>query len=566
MAGNSFDGFRVQPAPPATLLDQPLVASWQFGIDPESSYNRSDMSGRTISVNNAAQDGFADDKINSTEKSFHGEWQRYAWRPAGRLVMAGNQVVFKSAANLSAWQTGRVPEPAWQSAWLNRFQLDDATAALESMRRQWANSQLPNQRRGQRRLPDNEMTIQLFGDAIHASLRVADGCVYSIEGPSHDGQDRPRNPQRGVNWNVRTPRSRVNHLAAYDAASGVALWKVPREMTRRERQARGQDAAGDPPANAEQAANPPAVPLLLENAGFMGPPEVVGQRLYVPVTHSGSIHVYCLAAADGAVVWRTFLCDEPESGAPPWAPITITADGTDLFVGSGMGVVFCLERSTGAVRFAQRYRRAGSPNMALRQFGMQMNTLDFDGWSEDLIIPWGREIICLASDAATIVSVDRATGAVVWEADMEPLGSRIDYVLGIHDRVLYTAGRETIVAIDLDGHGRMLWGGEPLFGGGVSAGFGILTNDGIFVPVENSVWKFALRPAESMPGPVARAAVNLGYEAPLGNLASDGRHLWVQGGNRMARLEPESSAASDALSRAAPAGSIELLTAGVAKR
>lgn len=558
MAGSSFDGFRVQPAPPPDLLERPLVASWQFGIDPESSYNRSDMAGRTISAEAGAAEDFAVENLNSTEKSFQGEWTRNAWRPAGRLALSGDRVLFKSAANLAAWKTGPEPELVWRSAWLNRFQLDDATAALESMRRQWANNQLPGQKRGQRRMPDNETTIQLFGDSIHASLRVAGDRVYSIEGASHDGQDGPRNPQRGVNWNVRTPRGRINYLAAYDAASGMAIWKMPREtQKKRAQRAPAADAAdvADAPAadGGAVAAAGAESPLTLEGAGFMGPPEVVGQRLYVPVTVSGSIHVCCLDAADGRVVWRTFLCDEPETGAPPWAPITITSDGTDLFVGSGMGAVFCLERATGAVRFAQRYRRSGTPNMALRQFGMQLNTLDFDGWNEDLIIPWGREIICLASDAANLMSVDRTSGDVVWEAEMAPLGSRIDYVLGIHDRVLYTAGRETIVAFDLDGHGRMLWGGEALFGGGNSAGFGILTPAGIYVPVENSVWKFDLQPAQSMPEPVARATVKLGFEAPLGNLACDGKNIWVHAGNRMARLEPEGDAAADALSRNAPA-------------
>lgn len=555
MAGSSFDGFRVQPAPPPDLLERPLVASWQFGIDPESSYNRSDMAGRTISAEAGAAEDFAMENLNSTEKSFQGEWTRNAWRPASRLALSGDRVLFKSAANLAAWKTGPEPELVWRSAWLNRFQLDDATAALESMRRQWANNQLPGQKRGQRRMPDNETTIQLFGDSIHASLRVAGDRVYSIEGASHDGQDGPRNPQRGVNWNVRTPRGRINYLAAYDAASGMAIWKVPREtQKKRAQRAPAADAADAPAADGGAVAAAGAEsPLTLEGAGFMGPPEVVGQRLYVPVTVSGSIHVCCLDAADGRVVWRTFLCDEPETGAPPWAPITITSDGTDLFVGSGMGAVFCLERATGAVRFAQRYRRSGTPNMALRQFGMQLNTLDFDGWNEDLIIPWGREIICLASDAANLMSVDRTSGDVVWEAEMAPLGSRIDYVLGIHDRVLYTAGRETIVAFDLDGHGRMLWGGEALFGGGNSAGFGILTPAGIYVPVENSVWKFDLQPAQSMPEPVARATVKLGFEAPLGNLACDGKNIWVHAGNRMARLEPEGGAAADALSRNAPA-------------
>lgn len=170
--------------------------------------------------------------------------------------------------------------------------------------------------------------------------------------------------------------------------------------------------------------------------------------------------------------------------------------------------------------------------------GFQPNGLSFEGWDEDLIIPWGGEMICLPSDASVVFSIDRRTGNVLWSAKSKPLGEPLAYVLGIHNRVLYAAGKTTIVAFDLDGQGRMLWGGEPMFGNGVSYGRGILTRDRIYMPVGSSVWEYALEPDSSSPLPVAQSLVNLGMNSPVGNLTSDGKHLWVQNGNRMFRLEP----------------------------
>lgn len=564
----AFEGFRVQPALPRDFFQKPLIAAWQFGIDPEPVIRPEDAPGRITRAPPNAEGEFASGEIKTSEKNLHKQWAEQVWRPAGTLALADGRIWFRSAANLSCWNSARLNQPEWRSAWINRFELDQATAALEMYRRQWANNRFPVTASARGRHPESEVAVQLFGDRIHSSLRLADGVVYCIEGPTVEGRERPnRNPQ-AIAWNVRMPRARTNFLAAYEAATGRALWKIPQERGRWNPSApprpegNGNNPVEPQPAAPNSGAEAGKAPGTLADGGFMGPPEVAEGRIYVPVSHGGAISVFCLDAREGGrILWQTWLCDEPESGAAPWSPIVLTRDGSDLFVGSGMGVVFCLDRMSGDVRFAIRYPRNGTPNMALRNFGLMMNTLNFDGWNEDLLIPWGRQLICLASDASRIFAVDRSSGALIWEVDMQPLGARLDYVLGIHDRVLYAAGWETIVAFDLEGQGRMLWGGDRLFGNQRSFGMGALTPDGILMPVADQVWLFPLRPGQSMPEPLARAPVNTGYGAPVGNLYSDGTALWAHGGNRFLKLVPETD--SQRVSRREPSTQTEDLAGQV---
>ena len=85
----------------------------------------------------------------------------------------------------------------------------------------------------------------------------------------------------------------------------------------------------------------------------------------------------------------------------------------------------------------------------------------------------------------------------------------------------------------------MTWGGMPLFDGKKSCGRGVLTPDGIYMPIEDSIWKFALECKTSEATKVAASHVELGIDAPVGNLYSDGKRIWIHGGNRIYALAPE---------------------------
>jgi hypothetical protein len=260
--------------------------------------------------------------------------------------------------------------------------------------------------------------------------------------------------------------------------------------------------------------------------------------LLVPVNLGGAIYIYALDPEErGKTVWKTYLCDEPETGADSFAKIHLTLEGSDLFVGTGMGVVFVIDPATGMIRFAQRYERAGEPNVMLRQFGYQQRRMNFDGWSEDIVIPYGRQMICFCSDSNRIFAIDRTTGAMIWYVEMDPLGKKLDYLIGIRGDMLFAGGEETIVAIDLLGEGRLAWGGDGIFDGGRSFGRAMLCDDAMYVPVNDSIWKYEFD-GKGIPKKSVQVHVDLGAHMPVGNIFSDGQRIWVHSATRVSALEP----------------------------
>jgi len=151
-------------------------------------------------------------------------------------------------------------------------------------------------------------------------------------------------------------------------------------------------------------------------------------------------------------------------------------------------------------------------------------------------------------------------------------GKKLDYILGIYDDVLYAAGTESIVAYDLQG-GAMIWACQHLppsspsegglaGGGGSEAklkaeirraadsvfddgedskqslGRGLVTPDGVYLPVEDTIYHFDLKGYQGIAKVIGRVHVDLGTLAPVGNLYSDGERFWVHGANRIYALGP----------------------------
>jgi len=61
------------------------------------------------------------------------------------------------------------------------------------------------------------------------------------------------------------------------------------------------------------------------------------------------------------------------------------------------------------------------------------------------------------------------------------------------------------------------------------------------MPVENSIYHFSLKGKGGEGELLSRVQVYLGTDAPVGNLYSDGKRLWVQGANRLYALAPKES-------------------------
>jgi hypothetical protein len=147
-------------------------------------------------------------------------------------------------------------------------------------------------------------------------------------------------------------------------------------------------------------------------------------------------------------------------------------------------------------------------------------------------------MICFCSDNDKIFAIDRTTGQTIWYVEMDPLGKKLDYLIGIRGDYLFAGGSETIVAIDLLGEGRLAWGGNELFDGGRSFGRAMLCDDALYVPVNDSIWKYTFG-NDGLPAKASQAHVDLGGAMPVGNIFSDGQRIWIQGLTRVSAIEPK---------------------------
>ncbi|MFK7766563.1 MAG: PQQ-binding-like beta-propeller repeat protein [Mariniblastus sp.] len=520
---------------PEEFMQADLAAVWQYYFEPRSKFNKgADVDGMMLSGEQASGKTVLDTRV-TIEKDIIEKWREKTWRPSGNLLIDGDRVYFKTGGDLAVWSREKVNKISkvsseqskldaailWRSVWRNAFQIDQATLMGSRMRVMYSGQGGSQASNG----PDPTSTaeVQLFGDTIYQQMSIHNGNVFTIEGKSFDDANKHLAPKVTSQWNATYRRTRTNFLTAYDSVTGEVQWRLPREPEKSEDETSVLTEVEDSP--------------WLTSGGFMASPIGFGDMVLVPVNNGGAISIYALDPSNGGkTIWKSFLCDEPEHGAVAWSPINLSMDGSDLFVNCGMGVVFVLDPATGTVRFAKRYARAGVENNLGRRSGMQMVRMDFDGWSSDIVIPYGRQMICFSSDSETIEAYDRNNGKMIWRSEMSPIGFKVDYLLGVYNDMLYAAGPETIVAYDLKGEGRMIWGADQLFDGKLSFGKGMLTPSGIYMPVEDNIYQFDLIGNKGKANIISKVHVDLGTNAPVGNLFSDGERIWVHGANRLYAL------------------------------
>ena len=532
----------VMPGLAESYMNRDLAAVWQFYVEPKSRYVLASAKGRTLIGRNSHGD-YALGTRNDGEKEMIEAWRSKNWRPAGHVLFDDDRIYFKAAADIAVWDRKPISEisygatektkpidwVAWRSVWRNTFKMDSATEALLLMRRHYGNYRR-NRRQKSAKSPEPQDSdeVQFFGDQVYQQMSICDGMLYSIEGESFDDSTplAGRSRKTRFQYDMSVRRVRKNRLTAYSADSGRWQWSLPVEPS--------SDATEQEVEAGADRESP-----WLESGGFMAAPIGYEGLVLVPVSEGGAIAVYALDPKDdGRTVWKSFLCDEPETGAVAWSPIQLSLDGSDLFVNTGLGTVFVMDASTGKIRFARRYERKGSHDSTVRVYNAQQPKLKFDGWASDVVVPWQNQLICFGSDTDTIFAIDRSSGRSIWNCPMNPIGQKVDYLLGVRDGMLYAAGPKTIIAYDLNGEGRMVWGADELFDGKTSQGRGMLTEDAIYIPVDNGIYKYSLGGKRGKAQVVAKVGVNLGTDAPVGNLYSDGQRIWVHGGPRLYALGP----------------------------
>lgn len=552
----------VMPAPPRGTMNGPLVAAWQFYIEPKNSRSdRRDFEGKV----RAGREAWGSANMgtrNTVEKKMIDSWTRKDWRPAGEILFDDQRIFFRSVADITAWDKQKVdqhienglsappvPAPfkskssddrqasakiaksvAWRSVWRNSFEIDSKTLITNMQRSRFGSYRNRNQKK-ESPFPTTQPEVQFFGDKIASCMSIHQENLYAVEGQRFDLRNRSTTKRIGQFRNRSVRRVRDNFLTAYDRTTGQVRWSLP--------EVKASEVDDQEVVEVEEV----ETEEYLSSGGFMAAPIGFGNLIIVPVNISGAIYAYALdPASGGKTVWKSFLCDEAETSANAWSPIEMSINGSDLFVSCGMGVVFSLDCASGVVRFARRYERDGRSNGFGR--GRSFNSPRykyFEGWSSDVIIPWNNQIICFSSDRNTIEAYDRDQGELLWKCDSNPMSDgEVDYVIGVYNDILYVGGFNTLVAFQLKRDGAILWGGRETFGDQKSRGKAMLTADGLFVPVEDSIIQYSLEgDSDGRADEIGAVKVDLGTGAPVGNLYSDGQRIWVHGASRLYALQPD---------------------------
>ena len=415
------------------------------------------------------------------------KWRSSGWMPAGRMLIHNGLVYYKRHDRIVCrdTKTGKLK-------WMSRpasYEPPALSAWLMQMQRSYGMNGLGGK-------PSGPLESFLFGDRLNQAMLISDGLLYTVDGPL-DGEVAPSNSgvQRGFNYRSIPRRTRNNVLCAYDAQNGKFKWL--RYASAHEKDAKEFDI------------------------GYMAAPVPYAKFLLVPVSDGGSLWLHAVNKADGELAWKSFLCEDPMSGASPWSPIGLAVDGGDAYVATGGGVVVAVDAMSGAVRWAARYQRSTKGGMNMARFGSPQTKIQgMDGWEEDVVIPHGRALVVVASDSDRLFALDRRSGEMLWDSPRQPTGDDDAgvYYLGTLGNGLFLAGKQSLRRYDLSKDGRLMWVARFV---STSLGHGVLTPDAIYVPTGESIAR--VNPEN---GKIEQqVGVFSPTKEPVGNLYSDGERL-----------------------------------------
>lgn len=517
--------FGVMSPLPEDFLQGDLVSDWQFFMPPEQLFDNDTSKGRVF-IGADAYSELAENSVKQKESKMIESWRSYGWRPSGHLLFQGDNVVFKTGGDFVVWDRNPGEEYKWRPLWFNFYVEDEGSRTLRQMITAYGGG---TRKRSQ---PNEPSHILYFSDQIQHSYSIYRNSLYNIEGEIYELGTTPsaaKTANAGYRWGQMPRRNRINALTSYDMATGKLKWRQPPPKELK------QPAESDETSDSEEVLDP------FDSVGFMSAPVGVGDLVLVPVSQAGSMFMYAINAETGELAWKSYLCDEPSGGSQPFSPMELTVDGSSAYISCGTGVVFALDPLTGTIQYARRYERTGKDDPSLQGVGIS-GTMIMDGWETDMVIPMGNILLLFGSDYDNVWAIDRQSAKFLWKTDNRPFGNKFDYLIGIYGDKIYLGGTNSIAAISIRAQGRWEWVEE--FRDEKSLGRAMLTENGLYVPIEDSIAHYSLEGKNGQGEQLARVGVRTGSGAPVGNLYSDGEKIWVVGGNRLYKLaaappEPE---------------------------
>jgi outer membrane protein assembly factor BamB len=168
-------------------------------------------------------------------------------------------------------------------------------------------------------------------------------------------------------------------------------------------------------------------------------------RLYTLGARNGVEYIMAFDAATGQRLWETANGQRFRNEMGDGPRSTPTIEGSLLYALGGSGELACLEAATG--------RKIWSVNL-VQQFG---GLTPYWGYSESPLIVGDRLVVNAGGRGASIVAIDKQTGATIWKSHNDEAGYSSPMLLeagGLPQVVFFTGQRA--LAVD-PSDGRLLW-------------------------------------------------------------------------------------------------------------
>jgi outer membrane protein assembly factor BamB len=354
--------------------------------------------------------------------------------------------------------------------------------------------------------PKTMTEIMLFSDRLHHAIAVSGGRVFAIEGDLDTATARKKAadaavPQRAFGGQLTTAGSRQNEIACYDVKSGRFLWAAGR-------------ATGLP-----------------DGAAVCSRPLVVGSQLFVALGIDNQLGLAALDVATGKLTWKTTLADLGR--AVSTTPVGIMVDDGSIYVASGAGKVFSVDRNGGALRWAASYPRMKSvapsavPRFADGTTGERVQVV----LDENFVAREDDMLIVAACDSDHLMAFNVTDGSLRWDSPLpQPaLSGSLGYVVGIGNGRIHLANNKWLWTVMAKG-GRIAW--EASLDG--SCGRGLLAGDSLYLPQSSRI----LRIDPGRGSVLSRTEVATPDSEPVGNLVGDGDQILVASAARLLAFKP----------------------------
>lgn len=436
------------------------------------------------------------------------QWRSSGWRPASSPLVVDGRIYLKSESRTVCCdaKTGNV---LWMGR-PTRFPMDDWARQLAQVAAHGVNVSFPTATYMTGPQPKTMTEIMLFADRLHHAITVSGGRVFAVEGELDTAATRKKVVEagmqaRGFGGPVTRADSRQNELACYDAATGRFLWAAGRGTG------------------------------LPEGAAVWSKPLVVGSQVLVALGIDSQLGLTALDVETGKSLWSTTLADLGR--AAPTIPVGIMIDDGSIYVASGAGTLFSVDRNGGALRWAASYPRLKSSNSAQeRRMVMEGQVAERVQivLDENFVAREDDVLIVAASDSDHIMAFNVTDGSVRWDSPIPPqaLNGSLGYVVGVGNGRMHLANNKWLWTVTTKG-GRITWD-FPLDG---ACGRGLLAGDALYVPQSSTILALDAAKGSSR----SKTEVATPDSEPVGNLVGDGDRILVASAARLMAMKPKVS-------------------------